>query len=128
MPTPTLLHSPKSLFRWWAALFVLVSLLSGCAKVDQGSAPKSASVAGAPTALDKYVAAPDTNYSFQLVRTIPASDQTTFTLEMTSQAWLTTNEVDRPLWKHWLNIIRPKEVTSSEALLFITGGKNDNKP
>ena len=43
---------------------------------------------------------------------------------MTSQAWLTTNEVDRPLWKHWLIIVRPDQVASSKSLLFITGGKN----
>jgi PhoPQ-activated pathogenicity-related protein len=45
---------------------------------------------------------------------------------MTSQAWLTTNEVDRPLWKHWVIIVRPDQVTSSKSLLFITGGKNSS--
>jgi len=139
MPALTLfltrLHLPKYIVCWWSAFCILVGLLSGgCARGDQQSPSKSGSVSDAQlapdslTALDKYVAAPDTNYSFHLVRTLPAKDQTTFTLEMTSQAWLTTNEVDRPLWKHWLNIVHPKEVTSSKALLFITGGKNDNKP
>src|SRR5262245_27584051 len=129
MPNLTRFHSSKSLSRWWEPLFVLISLLVvGCARVGQGSSPDSLAAIGAPTALDKYVAAPDTNYSFHLVRTVPSNGQTTFALEMTSQAWLTTNEVDRPLWKHWLNIIRPKELTSSKALLFITGGKNENKP
>jgi len=52
------------------------------------------------TALDKYVAKPDTNYSFQVVTTNPGDGYTTFVLEMTSQAWLTTNEVDQPGWKH----------------------------
>jgi len=79
------------------------------------------------TALDKYVAAPDTNYSFHLVRSAPGKDQTTFLLEMTSQAWLTTNEVDRPLWKHWMILVKPDKVTSSKSLLFISGGANDGK-
>ena len=79
------------------------------------------------TALDKYVAAPDTNYTFHLVRTIPGQEETTFLLEMTSQVWLTTNEVDRPLWKHWMILVRPDKVTSSESLLFISGGANDGK-
>jgi PhoPQ-activated pathogenicity-related protein len=119
----------------WAIFCIFLGLCSGaCARVDQESPPNSGSVAGvssspnSPTALDKYVAAPDTNYSFHLVRMLSTNHQTVFTLEMTSQAWLTTNEVDRPHWKHWINIIRPTEVTSSTALLFITGGKNDNKP
>src|SRR5580765_8700457 len=54
------------------------------------------------TALDRYVAKPDTNYSYKLVNTLPGTGQTTFVVEMTSQAWLTTNEVNRTLWKHWL--------------------------
>ena len=44
---------------------------------------------------------------------------------MTSQSWLTTNEVDRPLWKHWLTVIRPDEVRHRTALLFIGGGSNE---
>src|ERR1035441_3853331 len=47
---------------------------------------------------------------------------------MTSQAWLTTNEVDRPVWKHWLIIVRPDKLTSSKALLFISGGANGGGP
>ena len=74
-----------------------------------------------------YVAAPDTNYSYHLVNTFRGQDQTTYILEMTSQAWLTTNEVDRPLWKHWLTIVRPDAVASSKALLFISGGANDGR-
>ena len=80
------------------------------------------------TALDEYVAAPDSHYAFRLVNTQPGAGQTTFMLELTSQAWLTTNEVDRPVWKHWLNIVRPEKVTSSKALLFISGGANNGGP
>jgi PhoPQ-activated pathogenicity-related protein len=47
---------------------------------------------------------------------------------MTSQAWLTTNEVDRPIWKHWLVIVKPDTVTSSKSLLFISGGSNNRPP
>jgi PhoPQ-activated pathogenicity-related protein len=79
------------------------------------------------TALDEYVFRPDTNYSYHLVNRIPGPGGTIFILEMTSQAWLTTNEVDRPLWKHWITIVKPDEVTSSKALLFISGGANDGK-
>ncbi len=79
------------------------------------------------TPLDNYVAAPDTNYSCRLVNTVRGQNQTTYILEMTSQAWLTTNEVDRPLWKHWMMIVRPEAVASSKALLLIGGGANDGR-
>jgi PhoPQ-activated pathogenicity-related protein len=108
--------------------------LSGCSKTDQQASPNSSATAESRkgqeelTALDKYVAAPDTNYNFHVVSKTPGKDQTTFVLEMTSQAWLTTNEVDRPLWKHWLIIVKPDNVASSKALLFISGGGNDGKP
>jgi PhoPQ-activated pathogenicity-related protein len=69
----------------------------------------------------------DTNYSFHLVRSIPGKEETTCILEMTSQAWLTTNEVDRPLWKHWMILVRPDKVSTSKSLLFISGGANDGK-
>lgn len=82
-------------------------------------------VASKLTALDRYVAAPDTNYHYRLVSTGAATGYTTFVIEMQSQAWLTTNEVNQPVWKHWLTIVKPDEVQSSTALLFITGGSLD---
>jgi len=121
--------------RWQRALpVVLIGLaLAGCSRDEKGTAPtpgtaaESQSVKDERTALDNYVAAPDTNYSFQVVNTIQGSGFTTYILDMTSQAWLTTNEVDRPLWKHWVIIVRPDSVVHSKALLFISGGANDGK-
>ncbi len=78
------------------------------------------------TALDRYIAKPDTNYAYTVVSSIPGKGYTTFVLEMTSQAWLTTNEVDKPIWKHWLTIVKPDNVTHSTALLLISGGGNKN--
>lgn len=80
------------------------------------------------TALDRYVAKPDTNYQYHLVNTVPGEGYTAYVLEMTSQAWLTTNEVNKPIWKHWLSIVKPTAVTSSKSLLFIAGGSNGKSP
>jgi PhoPQ-activated pathogenicity-related protein len=81
------------------------------------------------TALDRYVAAPDSNYRFELVKTILGSGYTAFVLDMTSQSWRTPAEVDRPVWKHWLTIIKPDTVKGDTAFLFITGGSvNDTAP
>jgi len=119
--------------RFFPVLF-LGLVLTGCSRIERGAAPGLSSAAkpptarGAPTALDDYVAALDTNYNYHLVSTVPGTGQTTYILEMTSQAWLTTNEVDRPLWKHWVIIVRPARVNSSKALLFISGGSNGGEP
>ena len=40
-------------------------------------------------ALDRYVAAPDPNYKFELVSTTPGEGFTTYVLDMTSQQWRT---------------------------------------
>src|SRR5258707_2041368 len=111
--------------------FSLVTLLSLVLTAAASRTSAASSVvdrsAAEVTALDRYVSAPDTNYTFHLVRSIPGKDQTTFILEMTSQAWLTTKEVDRPLWKHWLILVRPDKIGASTSLLFISGGANDGK-
>jgi PhoPQ-activated pathogenicity-related protein len=121
---------------WLSFSFVLVAGLVFTERSwAQTEAPHAAQAAasnlraskGSRTALDDYIAKPDANYSYHLVSSIPGQGQTTFVVELTSQAWLTTNEVDRPLWKHWLIIAKPDQVTSSKSLLFISGGANDGK-
>src|SRR5687768_8643530 len=77
------------------------------------------------TALDDYIARPDSHYTYKLVKTTPSEGGTAYVLEMISQKWLTEKEVDKPIWKHWLTIIKPDEVTSDTGLLFITGGSNE---
>src|SRR4030081_1681684 len=69
--------------------------------------------AGKVTGLDKYVQAPDPNYRYELVKTIPGEGYTTYVLDMTSQAWRSATEVNRPVWKHWLTIIRPHQLSGT---------------
>jgi PhoPQ-activated pathogenicity-related protein len=80
------------------------------------------------TALDRYIAAPDSNYKYELVSKSEGNGFTMYVLDMTSQAWRTPQEVDRPVWKHWATVIRPKQVKSDVGFLFITGGANTSKP
>ncbi len=82
----------------------------------------------AQTALDKYVAAPDASFAWKVLRELPAEGATATLLEMTSQRWLTEREVERPLWTHWITVVRPAQVKSDVALLFITGGSLDRQP
>jgi PhoPQ-activated pathogenicity-related protein len=80
------------------------------------------------TALDRYVAAPDSNYHYELVDTASGDGFIANVLEMSSQQWRTAAEVDRPIWKHWLTIVRPQTVTTSTGLLIISGGSNEKPP
>jgi PhoPQ-activated pathogenicity-related protein len=77
------------------------------------------------TALDRYVAAPDGNYRYRVAGSLPASGATVTILDMTSQQWLSEREIDRPVWTHWLTVVRPDTVKSDVGFLYITGGEND---
>ncbi len=106
-----------------AALAALLLALS-----VQLPAQRPAPLSAVETALDRYVAAPDSHFSFRKVGELAASAGVTASiLELTSQQWLTTKEVDRPLWRHWLIVYRPVTVTRDVGLLFISGGSNDGK-
>jgi PhoPQ-activated pathogenicity-related protein len=80
------------------------------------------------TALDRYVAAPDPSYHYQLLNPVTGDGYTADLLEMTSQQWRTAAEVDRPVWKHWLTIVRPPTVKTNIGLLIISGGSNEKPP
>ncbi len=91
------------------------------------AAPEAADFSVKPeerTALDAYVAKPDPSYKWELKATYPGDGQTTYVLEMTSQTWRSAADVDRPVWTHWMTIVKPAEVKSDKALLFIWQGDN----
>ena len=85
-------------------------------------AVSAALAAAQPTALDRYVAKPDSAYKYQLVKTLSGQGYTAYVIDLTSQQYRTEAEISHSLWKHWLTIIKPDEVRSSTAFLFISGG------
>ena len=80
------------------------------------------------TALDDYIAKKDSTYSWRLAQTKEASDHTLFAIELTSQTWRKPEEVDRPVWKHWLLVARPKNLKTETGFLFISGGSHRETP
>jgi PhoPQ-activated pathogenicity-related protein len=80
------------------------------------------------TPLERYVAAADSNYAYRLTNTIAGAGLTNWILDLTSQAWRSSNEVNRTLWEHWLIITKPNTVTNGHALLYINGGNNGGAP
>ena len=106
--------NPPALFALCALL--VISALGGTAAAQE-------------TALDRYVKKPDPNYAWKLVETISGAGYKGFVIELSSQKWRSESEVDRPVWKHWLTIVKPDRVTTNKALLFIGGGNNkDARP
>src|SRR5690242_10700546 len=81
----------------------------------------------AETALDRYVKKADPTYAYQVVDTVKGEAYTAFIVDMTSQTWRKPSEVDRPVWKHWLTVVRPDKVEHSTGYLFITGGSTRDK-
>ncbi len=51
-----------------------------------------------------------------------------YVLRMTSQRWRSRQEVDRPVWRHWLTVIVPDRVNGRTGFVFVTGGKHQNHP
>ncbi len=95
-----------------------------CAALVMGATPAHAG----ETALDRYLAKPDPSYSWRLVSQRKGAGATTFFIALTSQTWRSAAEVDRPVWKHWLTVVRPDRARPGTAFLFIGGGSHSETP
>jgi PhoPQ-activated pathogenicity-related protein len=84
--------------------------------------------AASQTALDRYVAAPDPNYKYELVRTAAGRDYTQYVYDLTSQKWRSETDVDHPIWHHWLTLIVPDKVDKATGFLYLTGGSIGTQP
>lgn len=78
------------------------------------------------TALDRYVAAPDPNFKWEVVSTIEGKGFKAYVLDMTSQKWRDEKEVNRPYWKHWVTVYKPDVVKTTTGFLFVAGGSITN--
>jgi PhoPQ-activated pathogenicity-related protein len=129
--------SGRSIARW------VDSLRTKPRRLLQESAPKRAKILGrvavefledrtllSPaasttlTALDAYVAAPDSSYHYSLNSTLTGTGYTDYVIDLTSQTWRSASEVDKPVWHHWLQIVVPTTATTTTAVLEVTGGSN----
>jgi PhoPQ-activated pathogenicity-related protein len=80
------------------------------------------------TALDRYIAKPDPSYHWKLVGRYSGQGQTTFVISLTSQTWRSAEEVNKPVWTHWLTVVRPDKARAGTAFLFIGGGEFKDPP
>jgi PhoPQ-activated pathogenicity-related protein len=77
------------------------------------------------TAMDDYVQKADPAYSWKVEKVVPGNPATTSVIRLTSQKWRDESEVDRPLWEHWLVVVKPEKLKTDKALLVISGSSND---
>jgi PhoPQ-activated pathogenicity-related protein len=76
------------------------------------------------TALDRYVRKPDATYSWKVVGEVKGNGVTQLVVDLKSQTWRTSKDVNRPVWQHWLTIVVPDKLASHTAFLFIGGSAN----
>ncbi len=86
------------------------------------------------TALADYVNTPDDTYEYhQAALPIPGFETAPykyFVLDMTSQTWRSSADVNLPVWRHWMEVYVPYNSAGEvadivdSALLFIRGGSN----
>lgn len=82
----------------------------------------------APSPLDRFMAVPTPEFTFEVISSSDGPGYRTHVLSMTSQRWRTESEVDRPLWQHWMTIIEPARIKSNIGVLVISGGSNNDPP
>lgn len=102
---------------------VLAFLLTAgaCALATADDLPKR-------TALDDYVQKPDDSYSWKIASSKSEDGVKTIVVDMVSQNWRTTADVNRTEWRHWLTVSIPDKATAETGMLLIGGGYNDEGP
>jgi PhoPQ-activated pathogenicity-related protein len=76
-------------------------------------------------ALKEYVTAPDDSYKYSVANTVDGPGYTFYALDMTSQTWRSPLDVNKPDWRHWVEVVVPDSPVGDTALLYITGGSNN---
>ena len=96
---------------------------SACVATSTPSAPAAAP--NPQNVLDTYIARPDPSFAWKVDHTFTGTGYHGVVIDLTSQTWLNSSVMDRSVWKHWLIVTIPDQVTTSKAFLFIGGGSND---
>ncbi len=100
-------------------VLLIAALFGFCCQALHAGPP----VSKCKTALDEYVYQDDPTYKWELVKKVAGKLSDTFMIKLTSQTWRTKKDVDRPVWDHWLVVVKPKELKSEKAFILVGGGK-----
>ena len=80
------------------------------------------------TSLDEYAHQADQSFSYEVKETKEYENYFVHNIKMISQQYLSTKEVNRPTWSHWLKVIEPKALKVNTSLLVIGAGDTDDSP
>ncbi|MGI9430469.1 MAG: PhoPQ-activated protein PqaA family protein [Bythopirellula sp.] len=69
---------------------------------------------------------PEPRYQWHIEHTVEHPEFKCHVIKMTSQQWLTTKDVDQPVWRHWMTVTTPVNMRYSTAVLIVDGGRNGN--
>ena len=112
---------------------ILIVVAAWCVMVGSADAfGQAADEPGDPatylSALETYIAQPDPSSKCELLKTTKSPKATIHLLKLTSQTWRNADEVDRPLWEHWVTIVQPTGTQVDTGFLMVTGGSNKGGP
>ena len=78
-------------------------------------------------ALEAYVQEEDDSYTWKVHSTEVFGISKNVVIDMTSQNWLTEDDVDRTEWKHWIILTIPSVIDTDIAVFLVNGGDNDGE-
>ena len=70
------------------------------------------------TSLDKYAHQTDQSFGYE-IKTEEYENYFIHKIKMTSQTYLSIQEVNRPTWAHWLKVIEPRNLRSMHLCLSL---------
>jgi PhoPQ-activated pathogenicity-related protein len=97
---------------WLFSLSIIISILNSCTAKLEPVTPE--------TALQSYLQNEDQSFAWNVEESYQIDKLKVYDLRITSQQWR------EHTWKHTLTVLVPEEMNHDGALLFITGGKNED--
>ena len=75
------------------------------------------------TSMSDYIESTKNEFSYNIQEVIYEENWTGYHIKMISGEWLDSKKVDQVEWWHYVDIIIPKQTTSSTGIMFIDGGQ-----
>ena len=75
------------------------------------------------TSMSNYIESTKNEFSYDIQEVIYEENWTGYHIKMISGEWLNSKKVDQVEWWHYVDIIIPKQTTSSTGIMFIDGGE-----
>ena len=78
------------------------------------------------TSMSNYIESTKNEFSYDIQEVIYEENWTGYHIKMISGEWLDSKKVDQVEWWHYVDIIIPKQTTSSTGIMFIDGGEKSD--